>query len=87
MDPLDQPAEESHDQTLTLILALLVTGIGAVLAIALVAGLLGLIRPNCGSFTTNRTGACGTDGYMTTQTAPVIPTFDPDRFPYLVPTQ
>jgi hypothetical protein len=86
MDPLDEPASERDDHTLTLILALIISGIGAALAIGLIAGVLGWIQPNCGAFTTNRSARCGSDGYMTTETSPVIPTFDSSRYILVTPS-
>ncbi|HQY23800.1 MAG TPA: hypothetical protein PLL45_02890 [Thermoflexales bacterium] len=86
MDPLDEPATEQNDHTLTLILALILSGIGAALAIGLIAGILGWIQPNCPSFTTNQSGRCGSDGFMTTESSPIIPTFDANRFVLSTPS-
>jgi len=85
MDPLDEPSTERDDHTLTLIMALIISGLGAALAVGLIAGLLGWNEPNCGSNTTNRTGRCGSDGYMNTESSPVIPTFDASRFRIVPP--
>ena len=85
MDPLDEPASERNDHTLTLILALIISGIGAALAIGLIAGLLGWMPPNCASYSTNRTGRCNADDAELTVTPPVIPTFNASRMRIVEP--
>lgn len=65
---------------LALVLVLLVAGMGAALAVGLIAGWLGVLKPNCGTFIVDRTGTCGTNSALATQVAPVIPTLDPARF-------